>query len=78
MAAVITVTLRIVLHRLHDACADDVGVGLRAARLQRTNGRALGADLLEHRRRVVRHRVLGCLRDAVPLFGEDVQQHRPF
>ena len=34
------------------------------------------ADLLEDRRRVVRDRVLGRLRDAVPLVGQDVQQDR--
>ncbi len=69
--------VRVVLHGVVDGAADGVGVGARAAALERQD-RPLGADLLEDRRRVVRHRVGAGLRDAVALLGQDVQQHRAF
>ena len=35
-----------------------------------------GPTLFEHRRRVISHRIVACLRHALALYGEDVQQHR--
>ena len=43
--------------------------------LERQDG-PLGPDLLEDRRRVVRHRVVAGLRHAVALVGQHVQQDR--
>ena len=75
MAAVMTATRGSSVHRLVDGRADGVGVGPRAAALERQDG-PLRADLLEDRRRVVRHRIGAGLRHAVALGRQDVQQHR--
>ena len=58
-----------------DGGAGGVGVGFGASALERQDG-ALGANLLEDRRRVIGDRVFARLRDAVALLSQHVQQDR--